>query len=453
MKKIQRPTGESPTRSVAFSCMAAYLYHILLSMQRSITLLTLFFLFHAISAQSTKRALFIGNSYTATNNLPQLIADVAESAGDTLIFSSNAPGGYTFEMHTTNATTQALIAEGTWDYVVLQEQSQIPSWPIEQVEVECFPFATQLDSMVKAGNDCTETMFFMTWGRRDGDAANCPFWPPVCTYAGMDSLLQERYLLMGEYNNAEVSPVAAVWHYIRDHHPEIELYNGDGSHPSPSGSYAAACTFYTALFRADPSLITFDYSLTASDAAAIREAAKLVLYDSLSNYFIGTYVFEPIASFTTNTEIPLTATFTNTSSGASTYFWQFGDGNTSTSMHPTHTYSTAGAYSVTLTATICGVEHETTQTIEVLAADPSSVHTSDFDCMLMPNPVSHTLFIHHIPEVEIISMMDISGRKMYMSANYSGGVTSIDVSTLEPGMYLLVAQKQTDVAYLPFIKQ
>ena len=53
----------------------------------------------------TKRVLFIGNSYTSVNNLPQTIASVASSVGDNLIFDSNTPGGYRFMDHATNPTT------------------------------------------------------------------------------------------------------------------------------------------------------------------------------------------------------------------------------------------------------------------------------------------------------------------------------------------------------------
>ncbi|MCO6489552.1 MAG: PKD domain-containing protein [Phaeodactylibacter sp.] len=47
----------------------------------------------------------------------------------------------------------------------------------------------------------------------------------------------------------------------------------------------------------------------------------------------------------------LTVTFTNTSTYASSYSWDFGDGNTSTQENPTHTYASAGIYTVKLTAT------------------------------------------------------------------------------------------------------
>ena len=43
--------------------------------------------------------------------------------------------------------------------------------------------------------------------------------------------------------------------------------------------------------------------------------------------------------------------FINTSTGASSYYWDFGDGNNSTATNPTHVYNTPGTYTVTLYAT------------------------------------------------------------------------------------------------------
>ncbi len=127
----------------------------------------------------------------------------------------------------------------------------------------------------------------MTWGRRDGDAGRCPSLPAVCTYAGMDDLTRERYMFMTQANQEVVSPVGAVWRYIRENYPSIELYDADGSHPSAAGSYAAACCFYTALFKEDPNLISYNYTLTPTVAAQIRTAARIVVYNNMETWFLG----------------------------------------------------------------------------------------------------------------------------------------------------------------------
>lgn len=219
-----------------------------------------------------------------------MLADLASSDEKEVVFSSSTPGGYTFQGHVTNTTTNQFIQEGDWDFVVLQEQSQIPSFPIDQVAAECFPFAAQLNDTIEAYNPCAETVFYMTWGRQNGDAQNCAGWPPVCTYEGMDDLLNERYRTMAQDNEAIISPVGALWRYLRTNYPDINLYSGDGSHPNTTGTYAAAISFFTVLFREDPSDLTFNSTLDEATAQIIRDAAKLVIYDDLlEEWHVGEY--------------------------------------------------------------------------------------------------------------------------------------------------------------------
>lgn len=64
-----------------------------------------------------------------------------------------------------------------------------------------------------------------------------------------------------------------------------------------------------------------------------------------------TTVTQPTASFSYTKEQPLKAVFTNKSSDAKTYLWNFGDGTTSTEANPIHRYNSKGVYAVTLKAT------------------------------------------------------------------------------------------------------
>jgi hypothetical protein len=115
-------------------------------------------------SQDSSRVLFIGNSYTYYNNLPQLLTDMAASTGDFVQTASSTPGGYTFQLHSTNATTLQLIQQGNWDFVILQEQSQRPSFPDNDVQVNVFPYASVLDSLIGLHNPCAETVFYNTIG-------------------------------------------------------------------------------------------------------------------------------------------------------------------------------------------------------------------------------------------------------------------------------------------------
>ena len=301
------------------------------------------------------RVLFIGNSYTYVNDLPQLTADCAMSigfAGFPMDIASSTPGGYTLQMHTTNATTQSLINQGNWDYVVLQEQSQIPSFPDAQVATDCFPYAAQLNHQILAADSCAETIFYMTWGRQNGDASNCASWPPVCTYEGMDSLLNLRYRQMAMDNQALLSPVGALWNYIRTNYPEINLYAADASHPSLEGSYAAACSMVSIIFRTDPTLITNNSTLDPVIAEKIKLAAQAVVFNNIAEWHIGEY--DPVV--VVNTALNgLTLQIDNQSNSNLDFIWDFGDGISSTDFSPLHNYTNTGVYSLNYSATdACG---------------------------------------------------------------------------------------------------
>lgn len=390
-----------------------------------------------LSYSTTKNVLFVGNSYVAVNNLPQLTSDLALSAGDTINFNSSAPGGYTLQAHLNDASTMSLIAQPNWDYVVLQEQSQLPSFPISQVETMSFPYAHLLDSSITTTNHCAETVFFMTWGRKNGDASNCSSWPPVCTYEGMDSLLALRYQQMANDNHAVVSPVGAVWRYIRTNFPTIELYLSDESHPSLEGSYAAACSFYSIIFRKDPELISTPYGLDSTNAANIRQAAKLVVYDQLMFWNVGKY--DPIAEFNYINNGGYSVSFANNSMEAEDYNWDFGDGSFSTDPTPTHAYSGAGIYNVKLMAGKCGLTDTITDTITVVFANVETI-ASTTSLQLSPQPCSNLLTLSSDSKNSNISevvILDLSGRKVYEQNAIDKKQFTLSVKEFSNGIYIL----------------
>lgn len=411
----------------------------------SIFLLTLL---ASVFAQTSKRVLFLGNSYTSVNNLPQMITDLAASAGDNVEIDSNTPGGQTFQGHSTNSTSLQKIMLGNWDFVVLQEQSQRPSFPDSQVEVEVFPYAHILDSLINVYNSCGETMFYMTWGRKNGDADNCVSWPPLCTYEGMDSLLNLRYMMMANNENAVVSPVGAVWKYLRQNHPLIELYQSDESHPSLAGSYAAACCFYTSIFRKDPMLITNDYALPAADAANIRAAVKTIVYENLLSWHIGEY--DPIADFdfvSSNNMVE----FTNLSINANSYKWDFGDGENSIDINPNHEYTEPDNFSVTLIANYCDYSDTIEQSVNIIASGLENGFSIN-SISLYPNPISNQLIIK-IKSFDEMYVFNSLGQIFTPSYTSIGTNISVDFSNFPSGFYFLVISSDGKLLTKKLIKE
>lgn len=384
------------------------------------------------------KVLFIGNSYTYVNNLPQVIADIANAMGDTLTFDSNTPGGYTLNLHTTNATTLSKINAQPWDFVVLQEQSQLPSFDPPQVSVDVYPYARQLDSLILVNDSCTETFFYMTWGRQNGDMSNCATYPSVCTYNGMQQRLRDSYIQMSIDNNASVSPVGVAWKSFRDTYPGINLYQADESHPSIYGTYLAACVFYSSFFHKSTIGCSFiTPGISATEGLAMQTIASSTVLDSILTWQGNGNV--PIPNYN-YTALGNTIQFNNTSSNSVSYNWDFGDGNISNFADPQNTYSVDGQYFVTLTASTNCLSYSYTDTIFVNASAVLNLNNS-FSIDVFPNPVANEFCIlfENKPSLDIELFIYNSSGKLMKKKNYeSESLIKVDVTELSEGLYIIV---------------
>ena len=342
--------------------------------------------------QLRKEVLFIGNSYTYVNDLPNLIKQIALSFGDTLINESSTAGGSSFSTHSTNTQTLNKINQQQWDYVVLQAQSQEPSLSPGYVNTNVFPAAQVLIDAIESNSLCIEPLFFMTWGRKFGDASNCVPYPPVCTYLGMQERLRTRYLDMAFTDSATCAPVGMAWKKSIDIDSTLNLYTADNSHPSIYGSYLAACTFYATIFK--KSAVGSAYWPNAIDsltALSLQQIGSSTVLDSFGVWNI----FNAELDFYQDND---SVSFTNLSTNYESVLWNFGDGVTSFDENPTHVYTTSGNYTITLSVLTNGG----------CLLDTSSVTIS----------VSVSTDIKELTSKEVlISITDILGRRTKATKN------------------------------------
>ncbi len=253
------------------------------------TLFLSVFCVHSLLAQDTASVLFIGNSLTGANNLPNVTKDIANSTGDVLIVDWSTPGGYQLSQHATYAPTLSKINSRNWDFVAIQGQSQEFSWSDGQMTSQIYPAATRLVDSIRANNSCTTPIFYMTWGWKNGDTSpNCGFIPWVCTYQGMDSAISVHYQTIATQTQSLVAPAGVVWNHIQNNYPGLNLYS-DHVHPTTTGTYMVGCVFYTMMLQKDPTLITYNYSLSAADADTIKSIVKSLVFDHLEDWNIDEY--------------------------------------------------------------------------------------------------------------------------------------------------------------------
>ena len=105
--------------------------------------------------------LFIGNSFTARNNMPQLLADLAAARGCDVRYSMIQAGGASLRMHWNKGEAAKAIAQGRYDWVVLQEQSTLPIKNAQRMRenIELF-----VEPVAASG---ARTALYLTWARRN----------------------------------------------------------------------------------------------------------------------------------------------------------------------------------------------------------------------------------------------------------------------------------------------
>ena len=182
----------------------------------------------------TTKVLFIGNSHTYLNFMPQMLLALVNAGdqGHELMVDQCTGEGAGLGWHWKNPTSRAKITEEPWDFVVLQDRSGGPLEELESFERH----AGLLDSEIR--KQAARTIFYMTWANR--------------TRPDTQQGLAEAYAKMARKLGAILSPVGLAWEAVHREQPDVELYHRDGRHANPVGSYLAACVFYSVLFSASP---------------------------------------------------------------------------------------------------------------------------------------------------------------------------------------------------------
>jgi len=207
-----------------------------------------------MAAAKSLKFLFIGNSFTARNDLPGLIARMAGARGKPIEYCLISAGGASLRAHWNAGKARKAIETGHYDYVVLQEQSTLPIKNTQRMHENVRLF----DELAKEAG--ATTVLYMTWARK-----NAPDTQQVIT---------DAYTSIGRELKAIVVPVGVVWQRVLRKHGEPVLHDQDQSHPTLAGSYLAACVFLRVLFNENPLGIDVDVEgLAPKHRALLQKSA------------------------------------------------------------------------------------------------------------------------------------------------------------------------------------
>ncbi len=197
--------------------------------------------------------LFIGNSYTFFNNMPDMILQIAQNDPNNpynLYTQSITFGGARLQDHWNNKNTHNIIEKRKWDIIVLQEQSQ---WALYGDMIKNTAAHVALFSK-KAKQHKSFIMIYQTWPRQPHTHWYTSAEYKVATRSPehMFNAIKSYTAKIASKNSVGTAPVGEYWYKILNTHPEINLYENDGTHPSMAGSYLAALVFYKYLTGNSP---------------------------------------------------------------------------------------------------------------------------------------------------------------------------------------------------------
>ena len=393
--------------------------------------LPLFSLASTLGFSQETKALFIGNSYTYVNDLPGMFDSISTNLGKSVTVGSKVNGGYTFQNHYNDPQTFSAIHQNEWNLVVLQAQSQEPSFPYTQVNTNTLPYSNLLADSIYASSPCTNLMYYMTWGRENGD----PQWDSINTFAKMNERLYNAYMRFADSAEAMVSPVAVAWKNVRDNHPTIQLYVGDGSHPSLEGTYLIACTFYASVFQQSPVGSTYLGGIDPSTAAILQNAAAVSVLNDLDLYHLHAIENRTIADFDWNLDQNGLVTATSTSTHDEELNW-FVDGATYTTESISHQLTAPGTYVISLVASS---ECNSDTTTVVVNYNNAGLTTNELPKIsIYPNPSNGEIQLNGV-QISLVSIYDFNGRFLFSREIIN---QKVNLNELKTGIYLIEVDNQ-----------
>lgn len=220
--------------------------------------------------------LFIGNSMTYYHDMPTAIFEkMAASAGfDVTVRSVTAGGRFLWEHlslddEPARAAKAALAADkaGVYDFVVLQE-----GMPDLYTRTENFYEAVRILTG-KIRDLGAKPALYARMGNKRG---NPELDDPACTYEHVYQTIVKAHETISQELDIPVAWAVRAAYEMNEEPLPFDLYDPDRSHPSYAGSYVAALCVFTALFGADPTMITYDGELPPDQAALCREVVKKV---------------------------------------------------------------------------------------------------------------------------------------------------------------------------------
>jgi hypothetical protein len=215
-----------------------------------------------LTGKSQQKILFVGNSLTFYNDLPEMVRKIAKQNDRILSVTAFAKPDYALEDHWKEGSVVDAIKRKRFDVVVLQQGPSALTTSRENL----MEYALRFSTLCQAQN--CRLAFYMVW-------------PSAQRTFDFENVIRS-YELAADTTQASVCSVGRAWREAWAMKKDLALYAEDGFHPSESGSLIAAMVIYGTLFDQhdfdfiDPDKIVSN-EIPEPDFAILKKAAQSVV--------------------------------------------------------------------------------------------------------------------------------------------------------------------------------
>ena len=237
------------------------------------------------NAQPVK-VLFLGSSYFAYNDLPDLFKNLSESGYKNVFVDHYYIGGGYLETHSENPETEAKINSNDWDYVVLQGVGTNMAFPDTHQDIfppyerhELIGPLRTLLAKIKANRAETRMIYCMPWAFEDGTTWLTGYDDD---YFEMQQMIYDNTIIFSDLIPFVIAPVGWAWNSVMKVRTQLHyLFRTDWNHPSNRGSYLMACVLYSTIFQERSSGFTYIDGITAAEATHFQNVGSGIVLNDL----------------------------------------------------------------------------------------------------------------------------------------------------------------------------
>ena len=381
-----------------------------------------------LCGQQTVKVLFIGNSFTYFQSMPENFRDLAAAAGKTAIIDEFTEDGGVFADdqngpgYESYPQVYAKFRAQQWDYVVLQDNQ---GWFCANTVAATDKNANfRLRDSVLANSPCAKIIWFAGWGPKagcyPGEGAQKAINRIDTNYQWLNNLDPSKKQI--------IAPLGKAWVSCMASNPGINLYNtGDYTHPNREGQFLNASVFFCTIFKEDPSGINFSGSLNGTISAANASILRNIAWKTVTtNYIYATHnlaCITPTVSFTSGV---LTA-----AAGYSSYQWYLNNAAIPGATSASYTPSSPGNYQVlcgqngcnqylsfAVLVTAVGVQENILNSTVTVYPNPFSEYTTiDLKNVQSSSGGLLSFHLYNVLGNEVMTHTDISAKELQVREN------------------------------------